>query len=64
MLTFETFFQKKSAMVLLKCLDIIKNAINLKPDKQFSYRLIYNLDPIKLKTLKTCIKSNLANGFI
>lgn len=39
-------------------------AIELEKNKQLSYSLIYSLELIKLKTLKTYIKSNLANSFI
>ena len=38
--------------------------IKLEEDKQSFFGPIYSLGPIKLKTLKTYIKTNLANGFI
>ena len=38
--------------------------IELKEGKQPPFRPIYSLDPVELKTLKTYIKTNLANGFI
>lgn len=38
--------------------------INLINNKSLLYNLIYNLRPIKIKTLKTYIKTNLANGYI
>ena len=38
--------------------------INLLDDKQPLYGLIYSLGPVKLETLKTYIKANLASGFI
>ena len=41
-----------------------KYAIKLEEDKQPSFRSIYNLGPVELKTLKTYIKTNLANGLI
>ena len=40
------------------------HTINLIKGQQPSYKLIYNLGPIKLETLKIYIKSNLANSFI
>ena len=33
-------------------------------DPQLPYGPIYNLGPVELETLKTYIKTNLANGFI
>ena len=39
-------------------------AIKLKKGKQLSFRPIYNLKPVKLKTLKMYIETNLANNFI
>ena len=41
-----------------------KHTIKQKKDKQSSFGLIYSLGPIELKTLKTYIKTNLANSFI
>ena len=41
-----------------------ENIIELEENKQPPFRLIYILGPIELKTLKTYIKTNLANGFI
>ena len=38
--------------------------IKLKESKQLSFGLIYNLELVELETLKTYIKTNLANGFI
>ena len=44
---------------------IIDYAIELvKGCQQPPYRPIYNLEPVKLETLKAYIKTNLANGFI
>ena len=39
-------------------------AIKLKEDKQPFFGPIYSLRPVELETLKTYIKTNLANGFI
>ena len=41
-----------------------KYTIKLEKDKQPLYRPIYSLRPVKLKTFKTYVKTNLANGFI
>lgn len=40
------------------------HTINLIYDKQLYYRLIYNLDSMKLETMKTYIKTTLPNSFI
>lgn len=61
---FSDVFSKKSAVVLLNYLNINKHIINLKSDKQPSFWLIYSLGIMKLKTLKTYIKSNLFNSLI
>ena len=41
-----------------------EHAIKLEEGKQSPFGPIYSLGPIELKTLKTYIKTNLANGFI
>ena len=41
-----------------------EHAIKLEDDKQLPFRLIYSLRLVELETLKTYIKTNLANGFI
>lgn len=51
-------------MILPKYTKINTYAIDLEEDKQPLYRPIYSLRPIKLETLKTYIKTNLANSFI
>ena len=43
---------------------INKHIIKLQEDKQPSYGPIYSLGPVELETLKTYIKTNLANSFI
>ena len=43
---------------------INKHAIKLEDGKQPLYMPIYSLGPVELKTWKTYIKTNLANGFI
>ena len=41
-----------------------KHAIKLEESKQPPFGPIYNLSSVELETLKTYIKTNLANGFI
>ena len=41
-----------------------EHAIELEEDKQPPFGPIYSLGPVELETLKTYIKTNLANGFI
>ena len=41
-----------------------EHAIKLEEGKQPSFGPIYSLSPVELETLKTYIKTNLANGFI
>ena len=43
---------------------INEHAIELEKGKQPLFRPIYSLGPVELETLKTYIKTNLANGFI
>ena len=61
---FSDVFSKKFAAVLPKRSDINEHVIDLKPSEQLPYKPIYSLGLIELKTFKTCIKTNLANGFI
>ena len=61
---FSEIFLKKLAKVLSKCIRIYKHAIKLENGKQSPYRSIYSLNLLEFKTLKTYIKTNLANGFI
>lgn len=49
---------------LPKHIGINDYSINLVDNKQPLHGLIYSLKPVKLKTLKTYIKTNLVNGFI
>lgn len=63
-LYFAVDFLKKFVAKLSKYFNINDNLINLKPDKQSLYSLIYSLKIIELKILKTYIKNNLANSFI
>ena len=41
-----------------------EHAIELEESKQLPFGPIYSLEPVELETLKTYIKTNLANGFI
>ena len=61
---FANVFSKESAKVLLKRIGINEHAVKLEKCKQPSYRPIYSLGPIELKTLKTYIETNMANSFI
>ena len=63
-LDFADIFLKKSANVLPDQTGANKHTIELEKGKQPPYRPIYSLEPVEFKTLKTYIKTNLANGFI
>ena len=63
-LDFSDVFLEKSANILLERTGANKHAIKLEKGKQLPYRLIYSLEPVEFKTLKTYIKTNLANIFI
>lgn len=56
-------FSKDLVAKLWEYTRIDNYTINLVEDQQPPYNLIYNLRLIELKTLKTYIKTNLANGF-
>ena len=55
---------KELAIELSEYLDIKKYIIDFKNNKQLLYRLIYSLELIELKTIKTYIKTNLVNSLI
>ena len=57
-------FSPNSAAELPEHIGIDDHPIDLINDKQPPYGLIYSLGPVELETLKTYIKTNLANGFI
>lgn len=57
-------FFKKFVTILPKRLDNNQHIVNLELNKQPSYRPIYSLDLVELKTLKTYINTHLTNGFI
>lgn len=63
-LDYDNIFLKKLAIELPKCSDINKHLIKLELDKLLLYKLIYSLDFIEIKIIKTYIKINLANDFI
>ena len=63
-LDFANVFSKQLAGVLLECIKINKYTIKLQEGKQLSHGFIYSLGLVELKTLKTYIETNLANGFI
>ena len=56
-------FLANNAAKLLENIRINKYTIKLEKNKQPLFGSIYNLGSLKLKTLKTYIKTNLANGF-
>ena len=61
---FANIFSKRFTVVLLEHTEIKTYTINLEDSKHLPYKTIYSLRPIELETLKTYIKTNLANDFI
>ena len=61
---FSNVFSSDSAAELPEYTKINDYSINLLNNKQSPYGLIYSLELMELKTLKTYIKANLASGFI
>lgn len=61
---FGDVFWKKLAEILSKRTSVNKHAIELNDGKQFFYWPIYIIELLELETLKTYIKTNLANAFI
>ena len=61
---YSNIFSAKNAAKLPENTGRNEHAIVLKEDKQPSFGLIYSLGRVELKTLKTYIKTNLANSFI
>ena len=57
-------FLAKNKTKLSKYIKINDYVIKLEENKQPQFELIYSLEPMQLKTLKTYIKTNWANGFI
>ena len=61
---FSDIFLIEKALILPKANELNEHTIKLQNGQQSSYRPIDSLGLIKLKTLKTYIKTNLANAFI
>ena len=61
---FANIFSPKLTAELSEYTWINNRAIKLVDDQKPLYSLIYSLSQVKLETLKTYIKNNLANGFI
>ena len=61
---FADVFSLELASELPEYTEINDHAIKLVDNRQPFYRPIYSLEPVELKTLKTYIETNLANGFI
>ena len=61
---YNNVFLAKNTVELSENTGINKYIIKPKEGKQPLFGLIYSLGPVKLETLKTYIKTNLANGFI
>ena len=54
----------KSQQIYFQSIEANEHVIKLEEGKQPLYRPIYSLGPVELKTFKTYIETNLANGFI
>ena len=61
---FSDVFLEEKASILPEVIELNQHAIKLQEDQQPLYGPIHSLGPVELKTLKTYIKTNLANGFI
>ena len=61
---FSDVFLEEKALILLKATELNQYIIKLQESQQPLYRPIYSLGLIELETLKTYIKTNLANDFI
>ena len=61
---YNNVFSAENAVEFPENTKINEYAIKFKENKQLSFGPIYHLGPVKLKTLKTCIKTHLANSFI
>ena len=61
---YSNVFSAENAAELPENTEINEHAIELKEGKQPPFGPIYSLGPVELETLKTYIKTNLANGFI
>ena len=61
---FANMFLEKSTNIFSEQTQVNEHVIELEKGKQPSYRPIYSLGLVELKTLKTYIETNLANSFI
>ena len=61
---YSNVFLVENVAELLEYTGINNHVIELEKGKQPLFGPIYSLGPVKLETLKTYIKTNLANGFI
>ena len=61
---YSNVFSAKNIAELPENTGINKYIIKLEESKQLPFGPIYTLEPVELETLKTYIKTNLANGFI
>ena len=61
---YNNVFSAENVAELPKNTKMNKHTIKLEEDKQSSFRFIYSLGLIELKTLKTYIEINLFNSFI
>ena len=61
---FADIFSLELASKLSEHIGINDNVIKLINNQQLPYKPIYSLEQVELDTLKTYIKTNLANGFI
>ena len=61
---YSNVFSAENTVELPKNTRINEHIIELEKSKQPFFGSIHNLGPIELETLKTYIKTNLANGFI
>lgn len=61
---FADVFSEKKSLMLPEQIELNWYAIEQEDSKQLAHRSIYSLNPIKLETLKTYIKTHLKTGFI
>ena len=61
---FSDVFLEEKALILPEVTELNQYTIKLQKGQQPLYGSIHSLGPVELKTLKTYIKTNLANGFI
>ena len=61
---YSNFLLVKNVAKLSEYFKINDHTIELKEDKQLSFRSIYSLEPVELEILKIYIKTSLANNFM